>query len=152
MNIMGFDWTKWLPILISGAALAISVLSLSWNVISERAKTRDQLEVWQRNNFYEGCDDNRTKITLLFRNLSHRPSAIVDVYVREGEGILEGRGYKDRISLPIRVDPWDVKEVSFRIEATDEKRMNNILVRDIQDKEIVVIRGTGTTWARAKSK
>lgn len=112
MNIMGFDWTKWLPILISGAALAISVLSLSWNVISERAKTRDQLEVWQRNNFYEGCDDNRTKITLLFRNLSHRPSAIVDVYVREGEGILEGRGYKDRISLPIRVDPWDVKEVS----------------------------------------
>ncbi|WP_152609740.1 hypothetical protein [Geobacter anodireducens] len=149
---MGFDWTKWLPILISGAALAISVLSLSWNVISERAKTRDQLEVWQRNNFYEGCDDNRTKITLLFRNLSHRPSAIVDVYVREGEGILEGRGYKDRISLPIRVDPWDVKEVSFRIEATDEKRMNNILVRDIQDKEIVVIRGTGTTWARAKSK
>jgi len=152
LNIMGFDWTKWLPILISGAALAISVLSLSWNVISERAKTRDQLEVWQRNNFYEGCDDNRTKITLLFRNLSHRPSAIVDVYVREGEGILEGRGYKDRISLPIRVDPWDVKEVSFRIEATDEKRMNNILVRDIQDKEIVVIRGTGTTWARAKSK
>jgi len=152
LNNTGSNWTKWLPILISGAALAISLLSLSWNVISERAKSQALLEVWQRNTFYVGGNDNRTKITLLFRNLSHRPTAIVDIYVREGESTLEGRGYKGQIDLPIKIDPWGVTEVEFRIEQNDEKRMDNILVRDIEDEEIVVIRGTGEKWAKVKSK
>ncbi|HSW62919.1 MAG TPA: hypothetical protein VLH56_06390 [Dissulfurispiraceae bacterium] len=152
MNRTGFDWTKWLPILISGAALAISVLFLSWGIISERARSRAILEVWQRNVFYHGSDDDRTKITLLFRNLSHRPTAVVDLYVREKEGILGGRGYKDRISLPIRIDPWGLTEIDFKIDQNDEVRMTDILVRDIQDKEIVVVRGTGKTWAKARSR
>jgi hypothetical protein len=108
--------------------------------------------VWQRNNFYLGSDDDRTKITLLFRNLSHRPTAIVDIYVREGESILAGRGYRNQIILPIRIDPWGVSEVEFRIERDDEKRMNDILIRDIEDNEIIVVRGTGETWTKAKSK
>jgi hypothetical protein len=127
-------------------------VALYLNFASDRARSKAQIEVWQRNNFYIGSNDDRTKITLLFRNLSHRPTAIVDVYVREGEGILEGRGYKGRIHLPIKLDPWGVTEVEFRIERNDEKRMNNILVRDIEDQEIVVIRGTGETWAKTKSK
>ena len=147
-----FDWSKWLPILISGAALAISIIAIYWNIISERARSKAQLEVWQRNTFYHGSNDDRTKITLIFRNLSHRPTAIVDLYVREGESILEGRGYRDEIDLPITIDPWGVREVEFRIEQNDQKRMNNILVRDIEDNEIVVVRGTGETWVKAKSK
>jgi hypothetical protein len=152
VNEADFNWSKWLPILISGAALAVGIIAICWNIISERARSKAQIEVWQRNSFYHGSNDDRTKITLLFRNLSHRPTAIVDIYVREGEGILEGRGYKDQIDLPIKIDPWGVREVEFRIEQNDEKRMNNILVRDIEDNEIVVIRGTGQTWAKAKSK
>jgi hypothetical protein len=147
-----FNWSKWLPILISGAALAVAIIALYWNFISERAKSKAQIEVWQRNNFYHGSDDDRTKITLLFRNLSHRPTAIVDIYVREGESILEGRGYRSQIHLPIKIDPWGVSEVEFRIERNDEKRMNNILIRDIEDNEIVVVRGTDETWAKAKLK
>jgi hypothetical protein len=119
--------------------------------ISERARGKAQIEVWQRNTFYHGSNDERTKITFLFRNLSHRPTAIVDIYVREGESILEGRGYKDQIDLPIKIDPWDVREVEFRIEQNDEKRMNNILRRDIEDNEIVVNRGTGQTWTKTNS-
>lgn len=152
MNEPLFNLGKWLPILISGAALAVSIVALCWNIISERTRSRAQIEVWQRNTFYQGSNDDRTEITLLFRNLSHRPTAIVDIYVREGDGILEGRGYKDQIDLPIKIDPWGVREVEFRIEKNDEKRMNNILVRDIEDNKIIVIRGTGQTWAKAKSK
>jgi len=121
-------------------------------VISDRAKGSARLEVWQRNSFYVGSDDDRTKITLLLRNLSHRPTAIIDIYVRDKDGILEGRGYHDRIKLPIQIEPWGVKEVEFRIEASDEKRMTNILVRDIEDNEIVVVRKSGQTWTRAESK
>jgi hypothetical protein len=152
LNGEHFNWSKWLPILISGAALAVAIIALYWNIISERARSKAQIEVWQRNNFYLGSDDDRTKVTLLFRNLSHRSTAIVDIYVREGESILEGRGYRNQINLPIKIDPWGVSEVEFRIERHDEKRMNNILVRDIEDNEIVIVRGTGETWAKAKSK
>jgi len=148
LNEGHFNWSK----LISVAALAVAIIALCWNIISERARSKAQMEVWQINTFYEGSNDDRTKITLLFRNLSHRPTAIVDIYVREGEGILEGRGYRDRVDLPIKIDPWDVREVKFRIEKNDEKRMNNILVRDIEDNEIVVVRGTGKTWVKTKSK
>ncbi len=149
---MSFDWSKWLPILISGAALAFSIIALCWNIISERARSKAQLEVWQRNTFYYGSNDDRTKINLLLRNLSHRPTAIVDVYVRKGEGILEGRGYKNQVELPINIEPWGIKEVEFRIEKDDEKQMTDVLVKDIEDHEIVVVRSSGQTWTKAKSK
>jgi len=125
---------------------------LCWNIIMERARSKAQLEVWQRNTFYYGSNDDRTKINLLFRNLSHRPSAIVDIYVRAGEGILEGCGYKNQLELPINIEPWGVKGVQFRIEKKDEKLMTDILVRDIEDHKIVVVRSSEQTWTKAKSK
>lgn len=152
MGLTNFDWSKWLPILISGMALGVAIVALCWNIIIENARSKAQIEVWQRNSFYLGGDDERTKVTLLFRNLSHRPTAIVDIYVRENEKVLEGRGYKKRINLPIKIDPWGLSEVEFRLERRDEKLMDNILVRDIEDNKIVVVRGTGERWAKAKSK
>lgn len=150
MKKISFDWSKWLPILISGVALVVSLGSLTWNIIAEHARSEAHLEIWQRNTFYEGSEDTRTKITLLFRNLSHRPTAILDVYVRAMDGILEGRGYKNQIKLPIQIEPWGVREIEFKIEKNDEKRMTNILVRDIEDQEIVVIRSPGQTWVKSK--
>jgi len=137
---------------MSIAVLVLSVVALYRDYISDLTRSKAQLEVWQRNTFVEFGDDKRTKITLIFRNLSHRSTAIVDVYVREGEGILEGRGYKDRIRLPIQIDPWGVREIEFRIDQDDEKRMNNILVKDIEDNEIVVVRSPDQTWVKSKSK
>jgi len=88
---------------------------------------------------------------LLFRNLSHRPTAIIDIYVREKEGgILGGSGYNNNIKLPIQLEPWGVIRASFRVEKNDEARMANILVKDIDDNEIVVIRGPGQKWVKAK--
>ena len=138
-------------ILLSGAALAISLLSLFWNVVVERKRSKAKLGVWQRNHFYTGGEDERTEIELLFRNLSHRPTAILDIYVREKEGgILGGSGYKDNIKIPIQLGPWGVIQASFRIEKNDEARMANILVKDIDDNEIVVVRGSDQKWVKAK--
>lgn len=69
-----------------------------------------------------------------------------------------GSGYKDQIKLPIKIDPWGVSKVEFRIDQDDEKQMKKILIRDIEDNEIivaenepVVIGGTGRTWVKVKS-
>lgn len=151
MNIETLDHSEWLPIFISVAALAISFLSLFWNVVVERKRSKAKLGVWQRNHFYTGGEDERTEIELLFRNLSHRPTAIIEIYVREKEGgILGGSGYKDNIKLPIQLEPWGVIQASFRIEKNDEAQMTNILVKDIEGNEIVVVRGSDQKWVKAK--
>ena len=153
MNKETLNYSEWLPIFISGAALAISLLSLFWNVVVERKRSKAKLEVLQRNHFYTGGEDERTEIELLFRNLSHRPTAILDIYVREKKGgILGGSGYKDNIKIPIQLEPWGVIQASFRIEKNDEALMANILVKDIDDNEIVVVRGSDQKWVKAKWK
>jgi hypothetical protein len=145
------DFSIWLPIFISGAAVAISLLSLFGNIIVEQKRSKAIVEVWQRNHFYVGGEDERTEIDLLFRNLSHRPTAIIDIYVRDKDGaVLGGSGYNDNIKLPIRIEPWGVIRESFRIEKNDEKRMANIFVRDIEDNEIVIIRRSDRKWSKAK--
>jgi|GEM_PF-6318496 hypothetical protein len=110
-----------------------------------KEEIKANLEVSQRKTFYEGSEDNRTQINLLFRNLSPRPTAIVDLYVREENGIIGGRGYENRIKLPIQIEAWGIKQVDFRIDPGDEKRMTNILVKDMEDNEII-IRNTGEVW------
>lgn len=141
-----------ISILISCFALFISIIFLLWNIISEHAKSKAQLEVWERGSFYYGCNDNRTKISLLFRNLSHRPTAVVDIYVREDTGILGGSGYNNQIALPLKIEPWGIIKADFRIEIGDEKRMNNILVKDIDGNDITLISKSNQTWVKSKSK
>lgn len=207
-------WSLWLPILISAGALIISVIALRWNILSEQARYRAQLEVWGRRTINEivisgsgavnqpgnndrigkpqeqvraaGADtpprepsggriinegvelktgaaigkppertsprkDVGTMITLIFRNLSYRPTAVIDIYVREKEGIWGGRGYNGQIKLPIQIEPWGVKEVDFQIEKNDEKRMTDILIIDEDDKT-AVIPNPGQTWTKTISK
>ena len=151
MNKEILDYSGWLPILISGAALAISFFSLFWNVVVERKRSKAKLEVLQRNHFYTGGKDERTEIELLFRNLSHRPTVIIDIYVRDKKGgILGGSGYNDNIKLPIQLEPWGIIQASFRIEKNDKARMANILVKDIEDNEIVVVCGSDQKWVKVK--
>ncbi len=137
----------WLPIIISIAALALSAISLIWNFIIERTKKKAKLQVWQRGTFYDGCDDNRTKINLVLRNLSHRPTAILDVYVRNKDGgVIKNYQESKEITLPIKVEPWDIQIVSFRVSKHEEQKLANIMLRDIDDNEIVVISAAGKKW------
>lgn len=80
--------------------------------------------------------DAHTHITLEFKNLSHCPITVNDVYVRQGENILGGRGYKSRITLPIRVKGPRI-EVKFLLEENDEKNMTDILIRDTEGNDYI---------------
>lgn len=142
-----FEVTKWLPITISLVAVVISIISFAWNIRAELQKKRARLEVRPKVTAYHGGDDDRTKMHLIFRNLSHRSTAVTEIYVREASnGIIKNVGEEDGVFMPIKVDPWGVQIVSFRIEHADEKRMKDILVRDIEDNEISVVRDPNKSW------
>ena len=144
-------WSKWLPIFIAGGAFFISVLALFWNVFVEWFRRRANLELWQRNDFSIGSDDDRTIINLLFRNKSHRDTAIIELYIRGKAGnVLEGHGYGRRVELPIQINAWSVERRSFRIERKDEQQMKDILIKDIDDNEIVYDRSKGMKWVRSE--
>ncbi len=147
----GFNWNKWLPIFISGGAFFISLIALFWNVVVEWTRGRAKLEMWQRNDFFTGSEDDRTIINLLFRNKSHRDTAIIELYIRDKkESVIEGHGYKGRVELPIQIKAWSVFKCSFRIECRNEEEMKDILIKDIDDNEIVYDRSKGKKWVKGK--
>lgn len=145
------DLSKWLPIFIAGGAFCISLLSLFWNVIVEWVRNRANLEMWQCNYFFRGSEDDRTIINLLFRNKSHRDTAIIELYLRDKKGsVIWGHGYKGKVELPIQINAWSVERRSFRIELQDEQQMKDILVRDIDDNVIIYDRSKGGKWVKSK--
>jgi len=97
--------------------------------------------------------DVLTEIILLFRNLSYRPTAVIDVYV-EREGIIGGRGYKGRIKpLPFQLEPWGIKEISFKIDKEDEKNDTKIMIIDIDDNKLEEdFVNLGARWTRMTEK
>ena len=144
-------WTRWLPVFVSFGALIISGIFLFWNVIVEWGRRRANLEMWQRNDFFMGSEDDRTIINLLFRNKSYRVTAVIELYIRGKAGnVLGGHGYKGRVELPIQIDAWNVERRSFRIERTDEQQMKDIKIRDIDDNEIVYDRSKGKKWVKSE--
>lgn len=87
----------------------------------------------------------------MFRNLSYRPTAIIDIYIRNKKGgILGGSGYNNNIKLPLQIEPWGIIRISFRIEENDKKLIANILVKDIEDNEIIIVPDPGQKWVKAK--
>jgi len=111
------------------------------------ATRKSKLEVSQRNSFYVGSADDRTKISLLFRNLSDRPTSIVDIYIREKNGgVIRSIGEPDGIKTPIKIQPWDIETISFRVERPEEERMSDILVIDMEDNRIIIPKQRGKSW------
>ena len=137
----------WLPVAISSVALLVSLASLAWNFRLEQYRRKAKLQVSQRNAYFEGGPDTRTQINLIIRNLSHRPTAVIDIYVKnEKGGVIKNVGAQGVVSLPIRIEPWDVRVVSFRVEANEEEQMSFITLRDVDDRQIEVKRVPGKTW------
>jgi len=94
-------------------------------------------------------NDDHDEIYLVFRNLSHRPTAVLDIRVKDKGGKdLGGRGYKRQIMLPVKIGPWDAEGRDIRIENNDATRMAYIEIQDI-DENIFVVRPT-TKWTYAK--
>lgn len=138
---------NWLPIAISIGALVISSISLLWNFVLESQRKKAKIQVWQRNSYYTGGSDDRTKINLVIRNLSHRPTAVIDIHVKNDDGVVtKNVGEEDKVFLPIKIEPWDVQIVSFRVEPQEVNSMSNITLRDIDDNQIVVTKSKDKTW------
>jgi hypothetical protein len=141
--------TKWLPVIavaISLIAVLISVLSLGWNVKSELARWKAKLEVRQINDYFIGGEDERPRINLIFRNLSHRPTAVLEAVMRGAEGNIRKIGATEEVEFPIRIAPWDVHIARFKVPKDEEARMTELCIKDLDDKEIVIKKGTRTMW------
>jgi hypothetical protein len=99
----------------------------------------------------EEVNKDRMEVVLLCRNRSPRATAIVDVFVRDDKGEnISGRGYNNRIKLPIQIEPWGLIQNVFEIENRDQKKMKTILIRDMEDNECIL--DPGLKWVKAKRK
>ncbi len=131
---------------ISVVALAVSVASFFREGLRERWRRRARLEVWQRNTFNLSTGGKRipTEVTLLFRNRSPRPTAVLDLFVRDAKcGILGGRGYRSRIALPLQLQAWGVAEVTFQLEPADEDAAADIQIVDLDGDQVVIPQRAG---------
>ena len=138
---------SWLPVIISIGALIISCFSLAWNFYLEHKKRKAKLEIWQRNHFFIGGEDDRTEINLILRNQSNRPTAILDIYAKDTDGgVLKTVSAKDNVYLPVKIGAWDVEIVKFRMDKDTEDKIDHISVRDLDDKNIIVRRGNNERW------
>ena len=94
-------------------------------------------------------DEDRMEVVLMCRNRSPRPTAITGVFVRDEKGgELSGNGYNKRIELPFQIEPWGLTQKVFKVEKNDEKRIKDILVRDMEDNECIL--RPGLKWVKAK--
>jgi len=143
-------WVKSLRVLVLAAYVSLNLLVFGCvSFFPETKRNNIKLAIWQRNIFYRETADDRTKVILLFRNRSRRPIEVVEIFLRAGEKVLGGNGYRERIKLPLQVDPRGFRHVEFRIENDDGKRMTNILIRDIKNNEFVIEAGPGRMWIQA---
>jgi len=87
-------------------------------------------------------EDERTEVILICLNQSSRPTAIIDVYLRDNNGNHLGRiprGYNNQIKLPFSVGSWGVTPpINFRIEKSDDEKMKDLFIMDMENKGYVI--------------
>lgn len=92
-------------------------------------------------------------ITLIFRNTSIRPTAVIDLFVRgKNTETLGGPGYYNQIKLPIILKSWEVDIRNIQIKNMDEREIKDILIQDMDDKNLCVVPGKGWTEATSDCK
>lgn len=126
LEISNVNWT----LMISIGALAVSIISLSCNVILEVLKRRSKLDIWFNKILYSDKDHpSCLQVQLIFRNVSHRPTAIIEIYKKHGSGgLLEGI---NSVELPIRLEPWDVKIIDFLMDYDEESLITAFVIQDL---------------------
>lgn len=127
-------------------AVVTGVGYLLKRLIERRAK----LEIWFRKIIYSDKEHSSClQIQLVLRNISSRPTAIIDIYKKhKNGGLLEGI-IKD-VELPIRFDAWDVKIVRFLMEYAEEPTIEAIVIQDMDGYKFSVNADTGQ-WVKIKS-
>jgi hypothetical protein len=88
---------------------------------------------------------------LLVRNLSERPTALVDVALRRADGAgisIRSREYVKRIGLPLVLSPWSVVAVQVQIDFPEVRDAQVLVLRDMDDQEIRVPLKDDSAWQR----
>jgi len=106
--------TNWIPVAISLIALLISVLSLGWNVKAEHGRWKAKSEVRQINDYFVRGEDERPRINLIFRNLSHRSTAVFEAVMRDAQGNIRKIAANEGVDFPIKIVPWSMHIPQFR--------------------------------------
>jgi len=84
-------------------------------------------------------NDDSDVVYLLFRNLSVRPTAIIDLDVKGKDVAGKERilsGYRDQIKPPFKIEPWGVEMKKLQIEKGDT--VTEISIIDIDQNKFVV--------------
>ncbi|MHA2122953.1 MAG: hypothetical protein ACW990_17280 [Promethearchaeota archaeon] len=123
---------------ISFTALILSTIALCWNIITEKARSKANLKARRLMTFRSGTDDDRPEMHLLLKNPSHRPTGIYVFQIMRNEIVIGGNGYRNRITLPFRLGPWDVERHSFRMEENDFQEMTHLLLIDIDENRVEI--------------
>jgi hypothetical protein len=85
----------------------------------------------------------------LFRNMSERPAAVVDVALARANGeelVIRRREYARRLALPIVLGPWGVAAVELQVDYPELRDADVLVVRDMDDKEIRVPLRDPSKW------
>ncbi|WP_078118522.1 hypothetical protein [Thiosocius teredinicola] len=136
-----FKLLDWIPIAISSIALLLTIWTLQWQRRIERKKNEANLELQWSNGYHTGSRDPHTIVSVVIRNLSQRPTAVVYLYVKNQDGgIVKNLDSLPNINLPIRLGPWDVQIIRFRVESSEEREVRQIEAIDIEHNNVVVKR------------
>jgi len=85
----------------------------------------------------QNYSNNTTKINLLFKNLGHRPTAVLYVYLMNKDGgIIRSIDERDGINLPIKIAPWSIEVIGFKVERHEKEQLSDFLITDIDDNRI----------------
>jgi len=115
-------------------------------VRTELYRRKAKLEVRQITDYCIGGEDERPRINLIFRNLSHRPTAVLEAKMRGAQRNLRTIGANEGVDFPIKLEPWAVQIARFRVPKDEEARMTEFRIKDLEDREIIIMKGTRQMW------
>ncbi len=88
--------------------------------------------------YYIGESDDKSKIDMVFKNASYRPTAILSIDFKGREGsMLRTIGEADENKLPLNIGAWEAKKISFRLKKGDIEQLEKILVTDLDNKQFL---------------
>lgn len=119
--------------------VAVGLTSAAWTIWQYALRRRASLDAVYYMNYYEsvgGPDpSSRAEVVLIFRNLSERPTAVVDVQVQDDKGTtMNGHGYGGEVELPMVIGPWTAAQAKFSLRPEHDHRGVRIVVADVDGR------------------
>lgn len=151
------DYTNIIAIL----ALCLSILSFIWSISLEFRKNKAKLGIQRYDDYHvtQGGPAEPRDINLIVRNMSNRPSAILHVLLqnKDDQTLIDLNLSTDRVheqcdfKTPLRLAPWDVQIISFKLPTGIENSLDHILVVDLDGKNRIIPNVREEKWVEGYS-